>query len=264
MKVIETVAPIGVRPAEQQPLRAIVLAVLSRVTVGVLLVAVAWASIAVRSTIAADGIDGRPLRVVERPAVTPTGTSVAVMLEDVRVRVAREGARLVDAEVARRGGGVASVRLTVETPMTDAAAVDRLVASFALGELSEPTPRSVDPVPSGLRVSIEASIDLASAPSTTTSPDGRAPAIVLADAVERVGVELRGVDVPDRLQDPVRLATNGDLAALVRLVEIVEREHSAPLRFRSVTLRRSASGLHDMVLSFGLRQDTQSSAEAGR
>lgn len=262
MSVIEDVGPIGVRPAERRPVRALALAVLSRVMIVVLLVTVAWAAIAVRSVIAVGRIEERPLTVVERPAVEPAGTSVGAMLEDVRARIAREGASLVDVEVTRRSGAAASVRLTTELPRSGASAVDRLIASLARGELTDPTPRSVDPVPSGLRVSIDASIELASAPPAVTAPDGRAAAIVLADAAERADVELRSVEVPDRPQDPVRLATTGDLADLVRLVEMVEREHSAPPRFRGVSVRRTTSGAHDMVLSFVLSEDAIGTAEA--
>lgn len=261
MSIIEEVELIGVRAAERKPLRALVLALLSRAMIGLLIIAVAWAVITVRSASAGAGIEGRPFAVVEPVAVAPTGTSIGAMLDDVRVKVAGQGGSLIDLELARRSGVAAPVRLTLELNEASAPAVDRLIASLAQGGMIDPTPRSVDPVPSGLRVRIDASVELASASPVDPGPVGGAVALILADAAERAGVELRGVEVPERPQEPVRLATSGELAALVRLIHIVEEEHSAPLLFRDVSVRRLPSGDHDMTLVFGLREDVVRAAE---
>lgn len=261
MSAVEDVGPIGIVQAERRAMHALVLAFLSRGMVGVLVVAVAWATTAVRSAAGDAGLDARPVLVAARPDVAPVGTSVGAMLEDVRLRVVREGATLIDLEVTRGGGASASVRLTIDLARSDAATVDRLVAGLERGELTEPTPRSVDPVPTGLRVGIDASVELASAAPSLPEREGRAAVIALADAAERAGVELRGVDVPERPRDPVRLSATGDLSALVRLVDIVEQEHSAPLRFRRVSMQRSTSGAYDVALSFGLREDVVRTVE---
>lgn len=255
MSTVEDIRQIGILQAERRPLRALVLATLSRLMVGALLIATAWAANAVRSVAADEGIHARPLRVVEGPVVATSGTSVGALLEDVRVRVVADGGRVVAGEVTRRSGADATVRLTAELPGSGAADVDRLVVSLRHTELDDLATRAVDPVPSGLRVTLDASLALAAARPSATRPDRSAAAVALAQAAERSGTELRGVDVPDQPQEPVRLAAAGELAALIRLVDVIEREHSAPRRIRSLALTRTSSGTYELAMSFSLRED---------
>ncbi len=255
MSIVEDVRPIGVRPAERRPVRALALLSVSRATVGLLIVAIAWAASVVRSASPDYGAEVRPLVLVERSPVARSGTSVAAMLDDVRTRVDRQGGTLVELDLDRRSGGDAALRLVVDLPGTGSTAVDRLAASLSESELDEAAPRSVDPVPSGLRVSIDAALTLGAARPGADAPEGRAAAVALAEAAERAGVELRGVVIPAREQDPVRLVATGASSAVVALVELIEQEHSSPQRFRSMSVRRTPAGQYEAVLTFGLRQD---------
>ena len=254
MSIVEDVRPIGVMPAERRPVRALALLVLSRIILGLLLAGTVWAGSVAWSAAAGEASAGRPLVVATPTAVAARGTSVSAMLDDVRARVERQQGMLVELEMTRRDGPSAAVRLTVDLPGTGAVAVERLIASLSASELDEVSPRSVDPVPSGLRVGIDATVELAAALTGTFEADGRPAAVALAEAAERAGVELRGVDVPARPHDPARLVASGRIRELVDLVDIVERERSAPLRFHSVSLRRATSGEHEAALTFGLRE----------
>lgn len=265
MSIVEDVRPIGVMPAERRPVRALALLVLSRIILGLLLAGTAWAASIAWSAAAGEAAAGRPLVVATPTAVAARGTSVSAMLDDVRARVERQHGMLVELEMTRRDGTSAAVRLTVDLPGTVAVAVERLIASLAESELDEVSPRSVDPVPSGLRVSIDATVELAAALTGSAGTDARPAAVALADAAERAGVELRGVDVPARPQEPARLVASGHIADIIDLVDIIEQERSAPLRFRSVSLRRATSGEHEAVLTFGLREDVvRADSEVGR
>lgn len=262
MSLIEDVRPIDVQRTARPPIRAIALVVLSRAMVVVIVIVLAWAVSVIRPLSAGDRMQERPLTLVARSAVDPVGSSIAAMLDDVRSRAGREGGSIVDLELTRRDRTVAPVRLTVDLPGTDAAAVDRLVASLASSELIDPRPRSVDPTPAGLRITMDAALELMAAPPDGRAPDARAAAVALAEVAERAGVELRGASIPERPQDPVRLLTSGELAAHVRLISSIEQEHSAPLRFREVFLRRTSSDGYEAILSFVLREDVhRSSAE---
>ena len=254
MSVVDDVRHIGVVPAERRPVRALALLGLSRVVLGLLLGGIVWAASEMWS-VAGEAPDERPLVLAGPTAVAMTGTSVSGMLDDVRTRVERQGGMLVELDMTRRDGPDAAVRLTVDLPGTGAAAVERLVASLAASALDAASPRAVDPVPSGLRVSVDATVELAAALAGTAEPDARPAAVALADAAERSGVDLRGVGIPARAQDPVRLVASGSIAAVVDLLDIVEQEYGAPQRFRSVTLRRTAPGEYETVLTFGLRED---------
>lgn len=261
MSVIEEIDPIAVQRSERRPLRAIVLVVMSRSLVVLLVIVLVWVVNALRPLDAAD-MQQRPLTLVERPALDPVGSSIAPMLDDVRVRVGREGGSIVDLELARRDGALASVRLTLDLPASDSATVDRVVASLESSELTDLRPRSVDPTPAGLRIALDATLELMAAAPDGRISDGRAAAVAMAQVAERSGVELRGASIPERPQDPVRLEASGELAALVRLVSSIEQEHSAPLRFHQLSLRRSAQGGYELVLRFRLREDIyRSSAE---
>lgn len=264
MSIVEEIGSIGVTPAERRPVRALALVGLSRAVLGVLVAGTVWAASVTWSAATGAASTGRPLVVSPTPGVA-AGTSVSGMLDDVRSRVERQGGTLGELDMARRDGRSAAVRLAVDLPGTGAAAVERLVTSLAGSALDEVSPRSVDPVPSGLRVRIDATVELAAAPPTRSQADGRPAAVALAQAAERSGVAIRGVEVPARPQDPARLVASGGLRELVQLVDIVERELSAPLRFRSVSVRRPASTEHEAVLTFGLREDgDRIGVEAGR
>lgn len=255
MSIVEDVRPIGVTPAERRPVRALALLVLSRIILGLLVVGLVWAASVVWSAVDDEDTEVRPIVLVEPTAVVATGTSVSAMLEDVRTRVERQGGVLVELEMTRRDGPIAVIRLTVDLPGTGAAAVERVVASLERSELAEVSPRSVDPVPSGLRVRIDATVEVAVALTASIEADGRPAAVALADAAERSGVELRGVDIPARRQDPVRLVASGPATGIVDLIDIIEQERSAPMRFRSVSVRQATSGQYETVLMFGLRPD---------
>lgn len=264
MSVVEEVRAIGIQQAQQRPLRALTLVLLSRVVLGLLAVSLAWAGWVASDAAADRTVDPPPLTVVDRAVIAPAGTSVSRFLDDLRERLGRNGASLVELELARSSGTTGSVRLTIDQPGTGAAPVDRLIASLERSALDDVAPRSVDPVPAGTRVTVDAEVILVAAPADGAVPDGRAAAVVLADSAERSGVELRGVGIPSRTHDPVRLAASGDLAAIVRLVGAIENEHSAPRRLRSVSLRRGGDG-YEVALSFELRQDvTRGEAEVGR
>lgn len=261
MSIIEDVRPIGAQRTQRTPTRAVMLVVLSRSMLVLLVIALAWAASVLRSPGTGGGLQERPLTLVDRPAPEPVGSSIASMLDDVRTRVGREGGSVADLELARRDDALASVRLTIDLSAADAATVDRVVASLDGSELTDPRPRSVDPTPGGLRITLDALLELVAAVPDGRAPDGRAAAVALAEVAERSGVEMRGASIPEGSQDPVRLVASGDLAALVRLIGAIEQEHSAPRRFRQVSLRRSAQNGYEAVLSFGLRDDVHGPSE---
>lgn len=264
MSVTDDVTPIGVEQARLRPARAVALLVLSRAMIVLVVAALTWAVGVTRPMRADGGMEERPLVLVARPDVAPDGTTVAAMLDGLRTAARREHAEILDVHLVRREGASASVRLTVELPGTDAARVDRLVASLAGGELMDLRPRSVDPTPAGLRITMDAEVELMAVPPDGRVPDERAAAVALAEVAERAGVALRGASIPDRAQDPVRIVASGDLVALGHLVAGIEQEHSAPLRFRELTLRRSAADAYELVLRFVLREDVHRTPSATR
>lgn len=255
MSVADEVQPIGIRPAERRPLRALALVGLSRTVLGLMVVGLGWTTHVAWSSMADEASAGRSLVIVEPASIAFSGTSIAAVLDDVRTGIGRLGGSFVDLDVARRSDPGASVRMTVDLPSTSASGVDRLVATLGATQLADLSLRSVDPVPSGLRVVVDASVELASAAPDTAVPDVRAPAVALAAVAERSGVELRGVDIPARPREPVRLAVVGRIEDLIDLVERIEQEHSAPMRIRSLTLRRATADEHEAVLMFVLRED---------
>lgn len=257
MSIVEDVPPVGVRPAERRPVRALALLGVSRVVSATLVMAVVWVGHVVLSQPPDAVMHGRPLVIIEPLSEATTGVSVAGLIEDVHATVARLGGSLVDLELEHRGGGAAAVRFTADLPGESAATVDRLVATLERTELAGMVPRSVDPVPSGLRVAVDAEVELAPAAPDAGVSDGRATAVVLAEVAEHVGVQLRGVDVPPRTQDPVRVTATGRLDAVVDLIDGIEQEYSAPLRFRSVSVRRTAAQEHEAVLLFLMREDVR-------
>lgn len=255
MSIIEEVGPIGVRPAAQRPVRALALLGLSRLILGMVVTGIAWASWIVGVQPSGETTEVRALVILEPDSATPSGTSVASVLSHVRTGVERQAGTLVDLDLSRRTGGDASVRLTVDLPGTSVASADRLISTLGASHLADLMPRAVDPVPSGLRVSLDAVVELASAEPGGTTPDGRAPAVALAEVAERAGVQLRGVDVPAIDRDVVRIAASGRISDLVDLVDRIERHHSAPMRIRSLSVRRVGDGVHEAVLMFELRED---------
>lgn len=255
MNVAEDVATVGVQPATQRATGAVVLALLSRLTVVILVLSVAWAAVIARSV----GVDDRARiesgSMPSQPTDAEAGMSIGALLDDLRERTGRAGGDVVDIEMVREAGPTALVTLTADVTRGTAAGVDRFIASLRSSRLRDVSARSVDPLPTGLRVTVRGRITVAAFGTEGTFVDDGATAVLLAQAAERAGVELRAVGIPERERDPIRMAVTGDLASIARLVGDIEDRYSAPLRFRSVSIRRVELEVYEAAMLFALRED---------
>ena len=255
MTVAEREAAVGVQAATQRATGAVVLALLSRLTVVILVLSVAWAAVLARSV----GVDDWTRIVSESMLSDPTdaaqGMSIGALVDDLRERTARAGGDVVDIELVREAGPTARVTLTADVRRETAAGVDRFVASLVSSRLRDVSARSVDPLPTGLRLTVDGRIMLAAFGTDGTFVDEGATAVLLAHAAERAGVELKAVGIPEREGDPIRMAVTGDLAGVAGLVGDIEVRYSAPLRFRNVSIRRVESQVYEAAMLFALRED---------
>jgi hypothetical protein len=253
MRVRSDMQPeVGAEIVTARPWRAVTLAWASRMALVVGLLVVGWAVVATSSAdvqqLAAGVPVARAHEVEDGPGRTPASS-----LREIAARVERSGARLVALDLGRPDARSAAVRIDVITSTTHAAGIDRVVTALGRSGLTAVTPTSLHPVPSGVRVSLDADLQIRVAPLPPVV-DLRPVGVRIAETAEVAGVELRRLDVPPDLRSPVRLEARGDMEAVGELLERIETEHSAPLRFESVVVREVSEDIWEMVVVFRVRE----------
>lgn len=283
MRVPRSVGHDGVALQVAAPGRAIVLAVASRTVLGLLAVgALAIASLPLWSASGgmapdmASGTVGGVRTTVDLIVATPqAGSALGLTMAQLVSGVSREtqgvGAALIGLDVIPGTGAEARVLLRIDTPGGDAASVARVLVALDRAHLAAPRVRTVTPVPAGARLELSAAVERASVPLTSSSdaparqtagPDtagGADLSVVLTELVQRSGAELRRLEMldtdgPDR--HSVRLAARADVAALVDLLDALERTHTAPLRFTTLRIEASGDARSDLTAVFVPRDTT--------
>lgn len=294
MRVPTGVGHDGVALQVAAPGRAIVLAVASRTVLGLLAVG----GLAVLSLplwpasggTAPEVVPGAPTGagtavdlLVAAPqaggalGLTMAGLTMAGLVSGVTRETQGVGATLVELDVIAEAGAGARVLLRIDTPGGDAASVARVLVALDRAQLTAPRVRTVTPVPAGARLELTATVVRATAPLTspldaparqTLGPDAAGGAdlsVALTELVQRSGAELRRLEVRD-VDGPdgrsIRLAARADVAALVDLLDALERTHTAPLRFTTLRVEASGDARSDLTAVFVLRDVAPSTVTA--
>jgi hypothetical protein len=241
---------VGIRPAGARPTRAIALAVLSRVILGLLMVVGLW------TVLLAVGEPSRPAALaVPRTTVMVdrSGTDLAGLVERVVTGVGSTGGRLVELDVGTHVSRTAPVRMRVQQRGASGGEVDRLVLRTAAAGVDAAVPQGVTPVAGGFLIELEGSVLISPVGPDDGPVDARADLVVLSEVVERTGVRLRRLELLSDVTATVRLDVTGTLDELVALVTAVEQGHGAPLGIRSLRLRAADEHVADLDLVFALR-----------
>lgn len=227
---------IGERPVRRAT-RALLLSAASRLVVLVLVVgaAVLWVS-------GAGGAIGdrhgtaAPVLVPDPSDVDARGHAVTEVLRALEAVAGGPDLELVTVELGRPAGRRAPLSLRVEVS-EGSDAISGMLASVERAGIEQPFVRSVAAVPRGVLADVtgEVMLSVARLPSV---PLGDVPLTVrLAEEVERSGAVLRRLEAEQQGERAVRLEVDGPPDVVLELLEHVEREHAAPVRFASVMSR---------------------------
>jgi len=269
--------PEGLARRIEPSLRSIVLAVASRATVGLLVIAGVALVTLPRWTpsVPATVVDGDPRQTMTGEtfgeAVTPGGAmTTAGLLAAVDRETRSVRARIVELEIVPGTGTRAEVRARIDTPGGDASSVAQVVAALDQARLDAPRVRTVTPVPDGARLEVTAGVERASAPLSlheglVPEPHSADLSVALTELVQRSGAELRRLEVrdPGGAEDggTVRLAVRAAAEPLVALLDALEREHTAPLRFTAWRVEAIGDEL-ELAATF-VRRSAVSGRDAG-
>jgi hypothetical protein len=234
-----------------RPWRALVLVGASRLTLAAAVTLTAWTVVTFVST-SSDSLDVAVPFAIATQMVPLEGSTPSELLDAVASRTGHTGTAIIAFEVGSPEGRIAPVKIQVSAPGGSEREVDRVVNALRQAGLTEVTPVTMLPTPAGFRIDIRASITLSVAPTEPVSDD-RPVGVRLSGAVEQAAAELRRLDVPQDPPAPVRLEARGDMRALVRLLHEIETQHSAPLRFVSLSVRSVDGQSWDVVAVFHLR-----------
>jgi hypothetical protein len=177
------------------------------------------------------------------------GVTIARLISSVTREVRGVRAQVVELEIAPLEDVRAEIRLRIDLPDGGAGSIAHVLAALSRANLEEPQVRAVTTAPAGARIDVVAVVSRATAP-LVASVDGRSMdptrdvSVELTDLMLRSDVELRRLEVRDGGQPDgsaiVRLVVRSQAADLIRLVEELEQEHTAPMRITS--LRMEATG----------------------
>jgi hypothetical protein len=267
--------PAGLEHRLRPSLRATVLALASRTALVVLMIAAgAIASLPLWSVdgeaagaVASHGQDRRDVSDV-RSEDDSWGEGRAMTTSELLAGVDREtrgvGARIVELELVPAVGARADVRMRIDTPGGDAASVARVVGALERARLDGPSVRTVTPVASGARLDVTAVIERATSQLMGSGAEhgdtiGTELTVALTALVQRAGAELVRLEVRDvagpEQERTVQLAARAGAQQLVTMLDALEREHTAPMRFAMWRVVSLGDDL-ELTATFGRRTPT--------
>lgn len=249
----------------RSPRRALVQAIVSRGMM-VLLVAVAGgALLAARAdttpVLAPMGgdvpSDARALR-----PTSPAGATMATILEGLEEASSGAAGRLAAVDVVVTPASRATITLTFEGSGGTVTVADRIVGSLVRLGFDGPRPRSIVPTPSGSRIDVTTGRQLSVERLPSRTDERRPLANLIADTVARSGAELVRLEVPDEAAGVVRLGLRGTVEDVVLAIALLEREHTAPVRFVSIGLRAVGEREREAALAFRVRDADPTTSQA--
>ena len=273
----EGTAPAGdvLLVARRAPIRANALAFASRVVVVVLVAAVALAGIGsaeLRSTASESGEEGWADPRIDSETGIPVGTdreggaTFADVLGQLLPAYTDPTGQLLSLALGGWQGRTVDVRLVITVSGNGSNEVDRVVDGLRAAGIDRVSVRSLTSTPAGTRVELTGTLLV----STRRLPASdrfvgiqreRAP-IALTGLVVSTGAALTRLDMPSADGGPVRLSARGSAAALIALLDAVEKDYSAPSRVDELRVESGPEGTYDLSVGFRLRE-TASRGEGG-
>jgi hypothetical protein len=186
----------------------------------------------------------------------PSVTTQGLLVEELLARIEASDARLLQLTLGAHRSRTAEVRISVSSPHSGAAAIERILVATAAAGLTTPDLRAVVPTPSGVRLDIVGHVLLSSARIAQVAERGTGRSVLdLTELVSQSGARLDRLEMPTGESGTVRLGVHGDQGALVRVVRGVEQLHSSPLRMGDLRIEHAGDDLFDLAMSFDLRPE---------
>jgi len=250
--------------ARRASVRAVLLTVVSRIVLALLalvalFVIARWIDLGSGGGSSQAAIESGPMddAAVPSSAVARPVLTTADVLGRLSAALEGQGVRLVELRFGRAIDARVDVRLRIDSATDSSSQVARVLESLAAAGLEGATVRSVTPTPASVRLDVDGSILLSTERLHAERQVGGPRAVALTATVERSGALLRRLEVPESRDGTiVSLAVHGPVDALVRLLDDLERHHTAPVRFEAFRAEASSDGAYELSVAFRHRPET--------